>query len=218
MGGSWMTSMTLVYAAQSARALYPEASRLGVQTREPKRLPVVRRSAGFFYPRVHRSVDDAEARLRRRAALPMRTPREGELTRDFLYHRFRPGEKLRESVWLGGLDDCEGIEVVFSFGASQASDLSDPTGEGLIVRVGDWRRSLRSLGAWPPREPDEGGNAACVAVLPREVLAPDAVNWIELEQRTRTLLYVPCVPACMEPYVAPLWSETEDRHNPPLPV
>jgi len=217
MGGQWLTSMTLNYAAQSAYALYPQERRWGVTTRDPKRLPVIVRSVGFFYPRVNRTFDDAPLRALRQAALPLRMEQKEAISHDFLYHPFRTGEKLRQSVWLGGLEDCEGIEALFNFGATRVSDFSEATGRGLFVRVGAWRRSLHDLGAWPPTGPDATGNVSCTVRLPVEAFRPDAVNWIELEQQSPALLYAPCVPACMEPYVAPLWSETEDVFGAPMP-
>ena len=213
MGGQWLTSMTLNYGTQSAHALYPGASRWGVTTRDPNRLTVILRSVGFFYPRVNKTFDDEPLRAIRAAAVPLRLPQKEEIRCDFLYHHLRPGERLRQSVQLGGLDDCEGIEVLFNFGATAVSDFSEATGRAVFVSVGEWRKSLHELQAWPPAGPDATGNVSCVARLPVDVFRAEAVNWIVLEQHSATTLYAACVPACMEPYIAPLWSETEDTYG-----
>lgn len=215
MGQSWLTCMTLHYTAQTARALYPEQAPWGIQSTDGRRLALVHRADGLFFPRVHRSVDDEPTRVRRAAAVPLRMPQEQPVTWDFLYHPFRPGERLRESIALSDLADCEGIEALFTFGASRTSDFSSAAGRGLRVRVGDFSTSLASLGAWPPDAPDATGNVQCRVMLPRAAFRAHAVNWIELIHDSRSLYYVPCVPAFMEPYVPPLWSETADRVNPP---
>ena len=98
-------------------------------------------------------------------------------------------------------------------------------GRQIIVKVGGFEKSLAELGAWPPsdakggaiNEPTTGDNGLCVVTLPPDVLRPNSVNWIELHQKSATVLYAPLLPAVMEPYIAPLWSETEDQHNPPMP-
>jgi hypothetical protein len=210
--------MTLHHSAQTAFALYPEQGPWGIQSSDGKRLPIVQRGDGFFHPRVHRTVDDEPTRIRRLAAVPQRIPQDEPVAWDFLYHPFRPGEKLRESIFLSNLEDCEGIEVSFPFGASRISDFSPSAGSALCVGVGRFSATLEQLGAWPPAPPDATGNGCSRVLLPREWFRPDAIQWIELSHQGGSLYYVPCVPAYMEPYVAPLWSKTEDRVNPPLPT
>jgi len=43
-----------------------------------------------------------------------------------------------------------------------------------------------------------------VFIIPREALAPSAVNWIELRQGSATPFLMPFVPAIKEPYIPPL--------------
>lgn len=222
--GMWDTPCTLRFSTNNAFAIYPGAECLGITSLDGKRLPIIARSGGFYWPSVHGScADDLQAV--RAAALPL--PMFAEPTfRDYLYHPFRPGEKLRQSIWLDDLDGIVEMELVFLFGASKASDFSERIGQQLTVKVGDFEKSLSDMGAWPPARPGAdavegplGGQNFNVAVkLPPEVFAPNAVNWIELRQGSAALFYVPGLPAAMEPYIAPLWSETADRHNPPLPA
>ena len=170
---------------------------------------------------MHTSDSEALRRVRN-ASLPHPLT-EDVSDRDYLYHPLRPGEKLRQSLWLDALDGMAAVELVLSFGASSATDWSDRTGRGLMLQVGDFRATLADLGAWPPAAPQPGatenapgsGNRVCTVSLAPDVFRPHRVNWIELHQNSATRLYAPCVPAAMEPYVAPLWTETEDAFQPP---
>jgi hypothetical protein len=169
-----------------------------------KRLPIIDRSVGFFYPRVHASLDNETTRRRRQTVLPNRMPQGTPITHDFLYQPLRTGDKLRQTLFLGNLDDLEGVEVAFNFGATTDSDFGPETGRSLEVRAGRFAKSLHKLGAWPPVGPDATGNVTCAAMLPPKAFQANAVNTIELHHRGDTVLHIPCVPACMEPYIPPL--------------
>ena len=223
-GGTWGGPLTLRWGASNAYALYPDNARWGFKSRDGKRLPILARSGGFYWPTVYGG-DHALLRRTRRQTLPLPMHDEAA-SRDYFYHPSRPGEKLRQSVWLDALDDTEAIEVVFPFGQSWGTDFSERTGRQLLVRVGGFERSLADLGAWPPKaddgstitRPTGADNLKATVTLPTDAFRPNAVNWIELVQKSATMLYVPLLPAAMEPYIAPLWSETEDRFNPPTPT
>jgi hypothetical protein len=220
-GGMWSGPCTLRWATSCAHAIYPGNERWGFKSEDNKRLPVIARSGGFYWPQVHSSDRPALQQIRR-AALPHAMV-EGDVQRDYLFHPFLPGQALRQSVWLDAVDDMEAMELVLTFGASRVSDFSDSTGQGLLLRIGDFEKSLADLNAWPPEPAESKGpentagasTLASVVTVPPGAFRPNAVNWIELHQKSKTLLYAPCVPAVMEPYIAPLWAETEDVVRPP---
>jgi len=222
--GMWGGPATVRYGANSAYAFYPDDGRWGVKSFDGKRLVLINRSGGFYWPSVYGG-DGPLMESVRRAALPLPIAPEGP-SRTYFFHPFRPGEKLRQSLWLDALDDMKALEIVFPFGRSRATDFSADTGRQVVVRVGGFERSLAALGAWPPadakggtiNDPTRGDNGLCTVRVPVEALKPHAVNWVVLEHRAATTLYVPCLPAVLEPYIAPLWSETEDRFNPPMPA
>ena len=221
--GMWGSPCTERYGAASARAFYPGDSRWGVKSEDGRRLVLIARSGGFYWPTVYGGDDELLQRMRPEG-LP--TPIVGiRSSRDYLFHPLRGGEKLRQSFWLDALDDMAALEIVLPFGLSRATDFSDATGKQIVLKVGGSEKSLAELGVWPPRTVtrETAGvqslevNGRCVVTLPPDALRPHAVNWVELHQRSASTLYVPCLPAVLEPYIAPLWSETEDAVNPPLP-
>jgi len=219
--GMWSGPCTLRWATSCACAIYPDNERWGFKSEDNRRLPIVARSGGFYWPQVHSS-DKPALRQLRRAALP-HAMYEGDTQRDYLFHPFLFGQALRQSVWLDALDDMEAMELTFTFGASSAGDFSDATGRQLALRIGDFEKSLADLDAWPPQPAESkgpentagGATLASTVTVPADAFRPKAVNWIELHQKSNTLLYSPCVPAVMEPYIAPLRSESEDAFRPP---
>lgn len=216
IGGSWQDIATLRLAANCVHALYPECDRHGVKGDSRNRLPLVR-NHGFYYSGLHESYAEYSQNIRR-AALPAPIhPFNPTLNfRDFLYHPFRPGQKLRHSVWLGpDLNELESLEVVLLFGASRQSDFSPDVGRSLFLRVGDLRKSLTELGAWPPVDDGSGTPVAVTVALPREALS-GGVNWVVLEHEAATTYHMPCVPAALEPYEPPLFAET-DPYLPAMP-
>ncbi len=206
MGSSWLSCMTLHYTAQTAHALYPESKTPGIQSEDGRRLPIIKRGDGFFYPRVHRTLDNEPTRIRRLAAVPMRMPQKKDITWDFLYHPFRKGQKIRESIFLSSLEDMEGVEIIIGFGASRSSDFSEAAGSRLRLRLGDFSATLTELQSWPPTVPDETGNVHCRLFLPADLFRKPGFHYIEIIHQADSVYYLPCVPAYMEPYQPPLWS------------
>jgi len=200
--GTWTGPHALHFTTQNAAAIYPEVRRLGIKTFYRDRLPLLNRScSGFCWPAVH-----------------------GYPRPDYFCHRFMPGEKLRESIWLDATDDIREIELLFTFQPSRETDWSEATGRTVFLQVGDFRCSLADLGAWPPepgkkhtRYPAWSRNPCVVARVPRDAFRAHGLTWYELQHHGRYPLFVPCVPAVLEPYIAPLWTETKDRYGPPLP-
>ena len=222
--GMWGSPATVRFGASSAYAFYPhDEGRWGVKSHDGKRLTLITRSGGFYWPTVYGGDAPLIERVQR-AQLPMPMNDDGP-SRQYLFHPFRPGERLRQSFQLDALDDLEALELVFPFGRSWATDFSDATGRQLVVKAGDFEKSLAELGAWPPRDPDgatineptSGDNGTCTVKLPTDALRANAVNWVELHQNSATTLHVPTVPAVLEPHIAPLWSDTEDAFNAPMP-
>ena len=79
-------------------------------------------------------------------------------------------------------------------------------GQQLLVRVGEFTRSLADLDAWPPDDPENGEPVKSIFTIPAEALMANAVNWIELHQQSGMRFEMPFVPAIKEPYIPPLWS------------
>lgn len=206
--GMWQAPPTLRFAAGNAHAIYPEAKRWGFKTLDPKRLPILHNRGGFYWPVVHTS-DAAAVRALRHASFPGPICGEGP-SRDYLYHAFPPGEKLRQSIYLDDLEGIEAIEVRLAFAPSMPSDFSPERGRELFVRVGDSRQSLAQRGGWPPA-PDECGNVISTLRLPPDLFRARSVNWIELDNASTGLYHVPCVPEVRQPYLPPWWSETAPK-------
>lgn len=205
--GMWQAPPTLRFATSNAHAIYPDSKRWGFKTLDPKRLPIIENRKGFHWPIVHAS-DDKALRDLRRASFPEPITGEGP-SRDYLYHPFKPGQKLRQSIYLDDLDGTEAIEVCFSFAPSRQSDFLSDRGRDLYVQVGDFRQSLSQLNAWPPVS-EKSENATSTVRLAPDLFRARSVNWVELVHNGRGLYHAPCVPSVMEPYVPPLWSETND--------
>ena len=95
--------------------------------------------------------------------------------------------------------------MLLTFGASCDTDFSDATGEAIELQIGEFRKSLKDMGAWPPRETDDGScNYQVAARLPLSAFQCGQINWIQLHQNSPTTVYLPCVPAVMDPYINPL--------------
>ena len=211
-GGMWAGPQTLRYAGSNAYALYPDETRWGIKSDDGKRVPVVLRAGGFYWPTAHNTIDGEELERVRRSGFPRPMSHETP-GRDYFYQPFETRQKLRQSVVLGSLDDAEAVEATFTFAPSKVSDFSPDAGKRLVVKVGAFEKSLADLGAWPPALPDdstieEPSSGECLrstASLPVDAFRPESVNWIELHHRGRLCYFAPMVPAVMEPYIAPLW-------------
>lgn len=206
--GTWQGPPTLRYAASNAYALHPELARWGIKSPSPREMPILLNANGF-YANVNHQTWAPRVRAMRQAALPEPLHAGQAPARDHLYHSFHPGDRLRQSIWLDELDDLDGLEVTIGFGATRVSDFSAPVGKHLLVRVGEFAKSLADLDAWPPDDPQNGEPAKSILTVPTEVLTANAVNWIELHQESGTLFQMPFVPAIKEPYIPPLWTGRE---------
>lgn len=220
-GGQWDIPCEMRFAARSARALYPDNAKWGFKSPDGRRLPISVGTCGFIWPGVNSGADEEAFALLRRTAFPEPMPGT-KISADFFYHAFQPGQRLRSSFYLGDRDMQE-IELTFSFAPSRMSDFGDAAGDQVMVKVGDFVSSLRKLGAWPPKaatEEDPGLPGAARGLLhstvrlKRDAFRGDAVNWFELRHEGRGLYYMPCITSAMEPYIAPLWAETEDAFRP----
>ena len=221
-GGQWDIPGEVYFAAQSAHALYPNNTRYGFKAPDGKRMPIRVTTCGFIWPGVNAGHDAPRYAALRAAAVPDPAP-EAAVTADFLYHPFTPGQKLRQSFWLGDRD-MEQVEITFAFAPSRRSDWSAAAGAQLKVTAGDFTDSLAALGAWPPRPMTPAESAALpganrglwhstVSLAP-DLFRKDAVNWVELSHKSHGLYFIPCITSMLEPYIPPLFAETGDAFQP----
>jgi hypothetical protein len=214
--GTWGSPLTLRYAASNAYALYPNNKRWPVFSHDGKRLPIRNCSGGFYWPSVHQPSDAPKMRKIRQAALPL-AMYDDVPNRDYLYHRFTPGQKIRQSFWMGDLDDVESVEIVLTFGPSYGSDFAPEAGKAMLLKVNDDTLSLADRRAWPPKprgaDVEAKATAAevwnAVVTVRRDDLIANSVNWIELHNVGRSRYYMPCLPAAAQPYVPPLYADTD---------
>jgi len=209
--GMWGGPRTLRWAASCAKALYPDQDRWGVKGE--RETPILKRAGGFYWPSVHSSDQSAFERLRRESLpdpVSLRAP-----SRDYLFYALRKGEAVRESLWLGDLSDCRGIRVTLTFGWSKQTDFGPKTGAGLALRINGVERSLLEWKAWPPRDggvalPEiaepSGEMARCSLDLPSALFESNRVNWISLLHSAEGVVYLPCLPAILEPHLPALGS------------
>ena len=209
MGASWRSPLQLLFAADCAYALYPEHERWGIKGlgADGRRLPLVWRIQGFIWmDEAHGGDNEARRELRRRTApFPFANP---SAHRTFLYQPLKPGDRLRHSFWLGALDDMKQLTVTVPFAPETHVEFNAALGRQLFARVGDWRAPLAAAGTWPPSLDETSGHLHCTITAPREALRAHAVNWFELQQESRHTMQHPVTPAALEPYIAPLWTET----------
>lgn len=127
-----------------------------------------------------------------------------QLYRSELGIYLNPGECLRESIYLGELDDVNHFEFILRFASC---DLRYPTQEStrdLILRVGDVSMSLQSCATWPSR-PHWDHTILLTVRLEKDLFETNAVNWISLENQSRErIVRIPVTQAVAEPYIAPL--------------
>jgi hypothetical protein len=210
--GVWGGTRTLRWSAVGAHALYPGNTCWGFKGTEE--MPIIRRAGGFYPALLHNSDSKAFSWMTYQL-VPDPVPDRGP-SRSYLYHNFNKGQVLRESFQVDSLDGIRFLRVVFTFAWSKATDFSDSTGGKLMVRVGSHERSLAELGAWPPKDQGQdmrivkdpsGEMLHCVADLPTNWFQPNTVNWLSLHNASDTVLHVPCIPAALEPYIPPLWTD-----------
>jgi hypothetical protein len=127
-----------------------------------------------------------------------------QLYRSELGIYLNPGERLRESVYLGDLDDVKHFEFILRFAPC---DLRYPTEEStkeLMLRVGDTIKPLQSCAAWPS-VPHWDHTVLLTVRLEKDLFQPNAVNWLCLENQSRQrIVRIPVTRAVAEPYIAPL--------------
>ena len=89
----------------------------------------------------------------------------------------------------------------------------------MMVRVGNREKSLAKLDAWPPKDQGQdmhnvktpsGEILQCVVNLPTDWFQPNTINWLSLSNTADTVLHVPCIPAALEPYIPPLWTDSKN--------
>jgi hypothetical protein len=208
MGGTWQCPATLRFAASNAHALYPYLERWGFKADYGNMLmPLVLRRNGFYWVNGEPRTDPQAARARRQQRYPFPLPADCTSS-DYLYHPFRPGDRIRQSVWLGEIADMQGLEVQLPFAPEPHVQFTEQLGRQLTVKVGDFERSLADLGAWPPKAEERRPHLVCAVRIPNDALKANAVNWIELRQNSGLTMQAPYIPAAMEPYIHPLWTES----------
>lgn len=204
MGGSWRSPLQLLFAADCAYALYPELEHWGFKgLRDGCCMPLVSRLQGFIWmDEVDGGQTEERREMRRRTApFPMAEP---AAHRTFVYHPFGPGDRLRQSFWLDALDGLRHVEVVIPLAPETHLQFDQRLGSQLALRLGDWGGPLAALGQWPPPLDETSGHRHCTVAVPVEALRADAVNWLELQNRSAVVMQHPFTPAAMAPYIAPL--------------
>jgi hypothetical protein len=199
--GQWDGPQSMRFAMGNAFALYPETARWGFKSPDGHRLPLLANRGGFYWPVIHENDGRQLARLRANAYPdPL-----GEVPpRDYLFHRFQRGQRIRQSFWLGSLEGVTEVEVAIAFAPSRQSDWGLQAGRNLHLHVqGMGRRSLADWGAWPPSE-TPGNLPAAIVRLPVDVLRANRVHWVELEHGENGEYFMPFVPNVMTPYIPPL--------------
>jgi len=202
MGGSWLSPLTLRLAAGCVAALYSELDRYTLTSDDGRRMPIILRANGLYWPVVH-TEDAAEVAQLRSQTCPFPIG-DGPPVADFFYHPFRPGDRLRQPVFLGDLGGLEALEITIPIAPEPGLDLDGDLGGRLTVRVGDFERSLGDLIAWPPSQPDDRGHRRCTVSLDPAILTADAANQVEFCNRSDVTMQTPLLPTAMEPHVRPL--------------
>ena len=205
--GTWQDPATLRFSSSCAYALYPDADNWTIKAEAGCRLPLVRNAGGFYYPAIHASFAKEKIREIRSKACPEPLHDfDPKLNfRDYLYHPFEPGEKIRQSIWLDtSLSEIERIELVLTFGASRVSDFSKSTGDKLLLSVGNTTMPLTDIATWPPHDSGGGAPLQVKLSLKPQLFKADSVNWLVLENCSDSLFHLPFVPNAMEPYISPL--------------
>ena len=208
MGGTWRSPMILEFAADCAYALYPTHERWGIKALPPGRdggyrLPIALRLGGFQWGQEAYWGEKNGVREYRRKNAPFPVVGNGPGC-DYLYHPLRPGDGLRHSIWLDGLEEMQRLEVTFPFAPEPHVAFDEAFGRGFTVRVGDWGGDLVSLGAWTPEYDAWTGHVHVTVSVPPDALTPHAVNWIVLRHGGRLALKYPMTVSAMEPYLPPL--------------
>lgn len=205
MGGSWQCPKTLRFSGSCAKALYPQLDRIGFKSLYGKLVPLVIRAEGFYWEDVPAGAPSLTAadheRRKRQCPYPVFPD---QMAVDHLFHPLRPGDRLRQSVWLGELDQAEGFHIEIPFPPEENIDFGEALGKQLMLHVNDMNASLTQLGAWPPAPRNNRGMRICTIQVPADALRANAVNWIELHNRSAQTLQAPFIPAAMDPYIPPL--------------
>jgi len=117
---------------------------------------------------------------------------------------FRVGETLRESVYLGEIDDVRRFEFQLRFAARDGAHPDRAATKGLLLHVGDRTFDVAQAASWPGR-PHHDNTLLLTLPLPTSVFLSKAVNWMYLENRTAaTEFRLPVTVGIVEPYIAPL--------------
>jgi len=208
MGGSWQCPKTLRFAASCAKALYPELDRIIFKSLYGKLVPLVVRAEGFYWEDTPAEIDELTAADATRRKLASPYPVEpGQMGADYLFHPFKPGTKIRQSVWLDDLDIVEGLAIEIPFVPETNIDFGDALGGRLTLKVNDMNASLVDLGAWPPAARNTRGMRLAMINIPADALKANALNWIELRNGSAQTPHATFIPAAMDPYIPPMAQE-----------
>jgi hypothetical protein len=127
-----------------------------------------------------------------------------QLYRSELGIYLNPGESLRESLFIGDLDDVEHFEFILRFAFCNLRHPTPETTRELVLRVGDDVLPLASSATWPAT-PHWDKTVLISVRLEKSLFQANAVNEIYLENRSRQRIFrIPVVQAVAEPYIEPL--------------
>lgn len=120
-----------------------------------------------------------------------------------LAHNLAPGECLRESIYLGEIEDVRHFTFNLRFAHMDGYWPSENQLRHLILSVGEARFPVSELAEWPLRESHDR-----TAILPlrleRCLFRAHQVNWLTLANASRGYYYrFPLTLGVVEPYIAP---------------
>jgi hypothetical protein len=192
--GQWDGPLTLRWSMQAAAALYPQETRIPCKAEPGLRLPLIRYARGFYWPIVHSS-DTPLLEAARRQSLQHRDP--GPVPdRDYLYHRFEPGQCLRHTFTLADLAGVVAVELTLTFDAASLGHWGRQNADALRLWVNGRSHRLGDLASWPMENP---GNPVFLTVtLPSESLRTGTVNEVMLEHTGKSAGYMPAAPGVLE--------------------
>lgn len=196
---------------------------------------------GFFYhfPQAHYRIPDgrwvgqsmvemcpayARALYPEHAALRFKTRDPGRLVvlersirmlyRYDLGVNLHPGDRLRESVYLGTTDDVREFEFELRFAHIDGLFPGEAAVRDLVLHVGGERLCVGAAATWPMK-PHWDRTALLPIRLPRSLFRPHSVNWLQVENVSRGRIFrFPVGLAVVEPYIAPLSRGSSPRGGP----
>jgi hypothetical protein len=203
--GRWDSTPTLRLSASNIHALYPYFDQYHVSSDDGRRLPLVLRAGGFYWPIAWsgESPKMNEVRKSRPFEVNQLVP-----VADFLYHPFSPGQILRTTIWLSDISDMKHLEWTIPLAPESHLDLSHAgIGTDFVIRINDWQSPLSGMIREFPRDLDNRSHWRVVMNVPKEALIPNAVNTLAVLHRGRSAIWAPFIPSAMQPYEPPLGRE-----------